>query len=196
MSGIVGSYFNTRGSGVVAKLGTDGQVFTSTGAGLSQGFEAAAGGGKIGQVVQTVVSDTTNTTSTSYADISGMTVAITPVATSSKILVNVSASLGTDPNRAGELKLLRDSTQIAHGDADGDRSRVTFQCHGNDNENDLATQNMLYLDSPSSTSELTYKLQWFVESSGDGRLNYSNSVTDSALVGRTASTMTVMEVLA
>ena len=43
MSGIVGSYFNTRGSGVVAKLGTDGQVFTSTGAGLSQGFEAAAG---------------------------------------------------------------------------------------------------------------------------------------------------------
>ena len=45
MSGIVGSYFNTRGSGVVAKLGTDGQVFTSTGAGLKQGFEAAAGGG-------------------------------------------------------------------------------------------------------------------------------------------------------
>ena len=44
MSGIVGSYFNTRGSGIVAKLGTDGQVFTSTGAGLSQGFEAAAGG--------------------------------------------------------------------------------------------------------------------------------------------------------
>ena len=45
MSGIVGSYFNTRGSGIVAKLGTDGQVFTSTGAGLKQGFEAAGGGG-------------------------------------------------------------------------------------------------------------------------------------------------------
>ena len=44
MSGIVGSYFNTRGSGVVAKLGTDGQIFTSTGAGLKQGFETAAGG--------------------------------------------------------------------------------------------------------------------------------------------------------
>ena len=45
MSGIVGSYFNTRGSGIVAKLGTDGQVFTSSGAGVSQDFEAAAGGG-------------------------------------------------------------------------------------------------------------------------------------------------------
>ena len=43
MSGIVGSYFNTRGSGIVAKLGTDGQVFTSTGAGLSQGFETITG---------------------------------------------------------------------------------------------------------------------------------------------------------
>ncbi len=45
MSGIVGSYFNIRGSGVVAKLGTDGQLFTSTGAGLKQGFEDAPGGG-------------------------------------------------------------------------------------------------------------------------------------------------------
>ena len=54
MSGIVGSYFNTRGSGVVAKLGTDGQVFTSTGAGLSQGFEAAAGGGFIKLAASTI----------------------------------------------------------------------------------------------------------------------------------------------
>ena len=44
MSGIVGSKLNIRGSGLVAKLGTDGQVFTSSGAGVSQAFEAAAGG--------------------------------------------------------------------------------------------------------------------------------------------------------
>jgi hypothetical protein len=44
MSGIVGSNHNIRGSGVVAKLGTDGQVFTSAGAGVKQTFEAAAGG--------------------------------------------------------------------------------------------------------------------------------------------------------
>ena len=56
MSGIVGSYFNTRGSGVVAKLGTDGQVFTSAGAGLSQGFEAAAGGGATTFINRTTIS--------------------------------------------------------------------------------------------------------------------------------------------
>jgi hypothetical protein len=45
MSGIVGSLLNARGSGVVAKLGTDGQIFTSTGVGLKQGFETITAGG-------------------------------------------------------------------------------------------------------------------------------------------------------
>ena len=45
MSGIVGSLLNARGSGVVAKLGTDGQIFTSTGVGLKQGFETISAGG-------------------------------------------------------------------------------------------------------------------------------------------------------
>tara|TARA_R100001244_G_scaffold78487_1_gene61934 strand:+ start:50 stop:706 length:657 start_codon:yes stop_codon:yes gene_type:complete len=45
MSGIIGSYHNIRGSGIVNKLGTDGQVFTSTGVGGTAGFEDAAGGG-------------------------------------------------------------------------------------------------------------------------------------------------------
>ena len=44
MSGIVGSRLNIRGSGVVGKLGTDGQVLTSSGAGASAVFEAAGGG--------------------------------------------------------------------------------------------------------------------------------------------------------
>ena len=47
MSGIVGSKLNIRGSGRVAKLGTDGQVLTSSGAGAGAVFEAAAGGGLI-----------------------------------------------------------------------------------------------------------------------------------------------------
>ena len=44
MSGIVGSSHNIRGSGIVAKLGTDGQVFTSAGAGVKQTYETASGG--------------------------------------------------------------------------------------------------------------------------------------------------------
>jgi|TARA_R100001530_G_scaffold32222_1_gene25340 hypothetical protein len=47
MSGIIGSKLNHRGSGIVAKLGTDGQLFTSSGAGVSQAFETAAAAGGI-----------------------------------------------------------------------------------------------------------------------------------------------------
>jgi len=41
MSGIIGSKLNIRGSGRIAKLGTDGQVLTSSGAGVAAAFEAA-----------------------------------------------------------------------------------------------------------------------------------------------------------
>ena len=44
MSGIVGSRLNCRGSGPVGRLGSDGQVFLSSGAGTSATYEAAAGG--------------------------------------------------------------------------------------------------------------------------------------------------------
>jgi len=44
MSGIIGSKLNIRGSGLIAKLGTDGQVLTSAGVGLSAAFEDVAGG--------------------------------------------------------------------------------------------------------------------------------------------------------
>ena len=44
MSGIIGSKINIRGSDRIAKLGTDGQVLTSAGAGLSAAFEDLAAG--------------------------------------------------------------------------------------------------------------------------------------------------------
>ena len=44
MSGIVGSKLNIRGSGVVGKLGTDGQALTSSGAGVAAAYEDISGG--------------------------------------------------------------------------------------------------------------------------------------------------------
>ena len=47
MSGIVGSRLNTRGSGIVGSLGTDGQILLSSGAGTSAVFETVSAGGDI-----------------------------------------------------------------------------------------------------------------------------------------------------
>ena len=195
MSGIVGSYFNTRGSGVVAKLGTDGQVFTSTGAGLSQGFEAAAGGGKILQVVTVTKSDSFTTTST-MVDITGLTVDITPSATSSKILVlsaiNGSQEVGVT---RGYLVLYRDSTAIFVGDAAGSRSRWSGSFSSTANSIAAGTVTSCYVDSPSTTSAVTYKWQGGNGgNSGTFYINRTDGDADDATQIRMASTITLMEI--
>ena len=53
MSGIIGSKLNIRGSSRIAKLGTDGQVLTSSGAGVQAAFEDAAAGGLDWQAIET-----------------------------------------------------------------------------------------------------------------------------------------------
>jgi len=53
MSGIIGSKLNIRGSGRIAKLGTDGQVLTSSGPGVQANYEDAAGGGLDWQAIET-----------------------------------------------------------------------------------------------------------------------------------------------
>jgi len=146
MSGMGGSYFNTRGSGVVAKLGTDGHVFTSTGAGLSQGFESAAGGGKILQVQTTVVTGRTGITSQSWTD-AGMSVNITPSASSSTVLIQCYFPSFLASHNEHQYTFYRDSTNIG----DADNGFGTDGGYG-------AYRNFAFfhIDSPSSTSQITY----------------------------------------
>ena len=86
MSGIVGSRLNIRGSGLVGSLGTDGQVLTSSGAGVGAVYEAAAAGGKVGQVVWDDMATSYTTTTDTYGD-SGLSIAITPSADTSYLWV-------------------------------------------------------------------------------------------------------------
>ena len=56
---------------------------------ISRIGDAGLPAGSVLQVVQTVKTDTFATTSTSFVDITGVSVAITPSSTSSKILIQV-----------------------------------------------------------------------------------------------------------
>ena len=193
MSGIVGSRFNIRGSGLVGSLGSDGHVFTSSGAGAGAVFEAAAGGGKIGQVVQTLKTDGASTTSTT-ATTTGFAVAITPVASSSKILIHV--NFGTLNNQQGgrhtHLKIDGGNCATYIGDAGtGYESAVTVQAFDDQIANHPVS--MLYLDAPSTTSEVTYTVHWCVNAY-TGWINVVG--TPNTATGNCASTITAMEVLA
>ena len=198
MSGIVGSKLNIRGSGLVGSLGTDGQHLLSSGAGVSNVFETvAAGGGKVGQVVSTTVTaGTASCTADAYEDMTGMTVDITPAATSSKIWVSFNINIGGQKGYSAKGQLVRDSTAIAIGAAAADRSRCTVDLRNSDDQALIMERSMNYVDSPSTTSAVTYKLQWKESEDTTLYLNRSYQDNDDVRFGRAASTITVVEVLA
>jgi len=151
--------------------------------------------GRVLQVVQAVKTDTFTTTSTSFTDITGVTQAVTPSASSSKVLVtatlNISNSHGS--GHMVQVRLLRGSTVIALGDAAGNRQRVfaVSQIHGsNANQNNVSVN---FLDSPSTSSAVTYKVQIITEGQ-TATVNRSGIDGDVVYAGRTISTITLQEI--
>ena len=154
--------------------------------------------GSVLQVVQATKTDTFSTTSTSFTDVTGLSASITPRSTSSKILVimDIAVSTGTAENHS-QVKLLRDSTDIYVGDAAGSRTQAAITTFSTTTELRLAAmalrQNATFLDSPSTTSAVTYKAQARV-STDTFYVNRSAVDSDSSTNGRLASSITLMEV--
>lgn len=154
--------------------------------------------GKIGQVVSTFVDTVVSITSTSTTDVTGMSVSITPSATSSKILVMNDAKFGCSTGNLFQVSMFRDSTEISGGNNSGIGSRSTgiFQADGSSGVIDIFNTSTIFLDSPNSTNSLTYKLRGRVYASGPTlKLNATGADRDPNDV-RTGSSITVMEILA
>lgn len=159
--------------------------------------------GTIVQVVGFTKTDTFTTTSTTYTDITGFSASITPSSTSSKILVKVHIAYGCPQNNYGHGRILRDSTVIGVGD-----SGLSSQFQGSipvQTESTGSTQfktyisAMEFLDSPSSTSSLTYKVQVAVPYSSGTKsitINKPHNNTNAVYIGRYISTINLYEVLA
>ena len=154
--------------------------------------------GKILQVVSTAKTDTFTTSSSSLVDVTSLSVAITPSSVNNKILVTVHLNAANNFNAtASTAVILRDSTLIAIGDAAGSRIRRTFVRGAAPGDLYIAgTFSMTFLDSPSTTSAVTYKIQ--VSSTDSTAIYINRSVTDSDTDknARGISTITVMEVAA
>jgi hypothetical protein len=157
------------------------------------------------QIQNVVKSDTfsTNTTSPDGVHITGMQVNITPINSDSRILVTVSlgaVSCSTTASRTSTFQLYRGSTQIAEGNADGSRPRVTFRSWmtSGDTNHALGGLSFTFMDTPGSTATHSYKLHmsgshdsqtFFLNRSGadsNGGNNYQS---------RTISTMQAMEII-
>ena len=135
---------------------------------------------------------------TSFVDVPGLSVSITPTRSDSKILVMYDLSWSTSTGHIS-CRMMRDSTAIKVGDASSNRSRVTGQWHHvSGDQYDTAQVAGTHMDSPATASAVTYKMQVGTpySSSYDCRVNYQGDDSDYSWVGRTASTITVMEVSA
>jgi hypothetical protein len=180
---------------------TDGSMYvyyTDPGGGSSSWIGAVSRSGGILQVVSTSKTDTFGTSSTSYVDVTGLSATITPRSTSSKIMVVVSTSVSGSGGVYNFLQLLRDSTPINNGAAAGSRtpaSYASFDGGTTDGENfyGAASVNISHVDSPSTTSSVTYKIQ-VRTSGGSVFVNRNGTDTDIANHGRTASNITLIEV--
>ena len=151
-----------------------------------------------GQVIQTVTvnkTDTFTTSSSSFVDITGMAATITPSSTNSKILIlgMLNGSQDVGANRA-YVKLLRGDTAICIGDASG--SRIRGLGGFSSNHSTLASSPLSYtfLDTPSTTSATTYKLQ-IASTAGSGTcfVNRTDTDADDGQI-RMASTIVLQEI--
>ena len=155
--------------------------------------------GKVGQVLQAVKTDKQNTTDdNTFTDISGLSQAITPSATTSKILVLFTVNATADTQDHVGIRLVRGSTDIFIGtDSDAGQNVSAGYRAGTAEENyhpaNLCGQ---FLDSPSTTSETTYKIQ--AASNDEFFINrpHDNTGTTNMQRPHTSSSLTLIEVLA
>jgi len=172
---------------------------TTSGTVLTSGTNTNFPAGSILQVVQTVKTDTFSTAVQSYTDVTGLSASITPSKTSSKILVllNVYCSISAAAV-AGYVTVLRGSTNLIT--SNGSRTPTTISLEGSTGAGMQYTgvqASMSYLDSPSTTSSTTYKVQ-AMTNTGAGLIYINRNANDSNTYqyATSQSTLTLLEVAA
>jgi hypothetical protein len=169
--------------------------------GTSQLARANMASGSVLQVVTTTKTDTASFTSGSFTNLTGLSVAITPSSTTSRIFVFVSVGLvGVAANQALTVafRIMRDNTAISVGNAAGSRPQASFRIFTQADSNHGRSASFSCVDSPSSISSITYALQAATQ---DGQVAYINRTANdsdgtNAYQARCASTITVVEIAA
>jgi hypothetical protein len=160
--------------------GTNGhtlQVDSSTATGLA--WAAPAGGGKVLQVINATYGTEVGSSTNSYAN-TNLTASITPSSATSKILVLVNQNgVGKETNNTSvDIRLLRGATVILNFDKNAAST-------GNSDRQILASSSTCYLDSPNTTSGITYKTEF---------MSANNQATAYVQFGNAISTITLLEI--
>lgn len=152
------------------------------------------------QVKQTVISSALAQTGGNYptwVDLTGYGISITPTSASSKIMYQISfGAMSQSVGNAILFRITRNGAVIGVGDASGTRPQVTLRTMRESDTNHTKTApHFTYLDSPGTTSAVTYQLQWSGESTPTIYVNRSQTDADGQSYGaRSISTVTLWEI--
>ena len=141
---------------------------------------AAIPTGKVLQVVQDTKLDRSEISVSSagtFVDISGLSVNITPSSTASKILIQVSGCLDNNANgRQGFIAFYRGSTNLSGGGMNAHGSLYT------NNTRALSNLSAQHLDSPSTTSAITYSVRFKCPDGGEVEWNTQGVISNITLM--------------
>ena len=178
-------------------VGTNGQTLVADST-ASTGLKWAtpSGGGKVLQVISAFNTSTFSTTNTSFTDVTTLSVTITPIAATSKIRLLGIINFGHSADVFTATRFTRDGTAIGVGDTAGSRTSVSS---GNYQGNaggvgSLLTVPLNYIDSPSSTSAITYKIQVSQNAAGTLYVNRGSDDSNNASNMRAISSLIVEEI--
>jgi len=153
-----------------------------------------------GAVLQTLIARNTGPeviNTTGWTAIPDMSLAITPSATSSKILVSVNLLVaGHDTKYILGVRLYRGSTSLGHADTEGNRPTAWMTSGAQPWSNyNIQSASNFYLDSPNTTSATTYSLKiWDVRDNSYVLINRHAYNIDAADSPRGTSSMVVQEI--
>ena len=138
------------------------------------------------QVVSVTKTDVSSTTSTTYVDVAGLSVSITPVSASSTILILANISFGSSAD--GAVQVVRGSTPIAVGTTGSAMNSLGQSAAAS--VNFVQSTSISHLDSPNTALSTTYKVQFRCHVSGTTYINRRavNASFDAA------SSITLMEI--
>ena len=193
-----GDFLYASGANTLAKLakGSNDEVLTLA-SGVPSWAAAPAASGKVLQVVQTAWDTTYSNTNygSSFTTITGATCTITPANTANKIWFRAMVTLGSS-GYSEYLKIQRGGVDIsgALGTVSGSRVACTAYGGSTTNDTEMMSTYMSYLDSPSSTSALTYTITGAARHVNTWTVNQPYTRPDAATTGYGISTITLMEI--
>jgi hypothetical protein len=141
----------------------------------------------------TVKTDTFSLNSTTFTDITGLNVSVTPSTSGKRVFITVSICVGMATSTSAQFRLMRGATPIDIGDAAGSRTQVTAEAFPN-SASIMEHVSFSFIDSPATGSATTYSVQMRGQAAGQIYINRTVTDTDSATFPRGSSTIMAWEV--